>query len=190
MHKLLQKAPVRQWLALVGTATLILGACYVMLQQSTRLAANDQPVALAQTIKTQLDNGAAPNDVVSMQNINLRTNNNTFAVITDAEQHVLASSASLDGQSPLPPVGVFSYMKTHSSDTFTWQPASKVRLATYVIAYAGSGGAGYIITGQSLAEPEKRIDIYTSLALAAWLAVIAWASLTLLLPEKRFYRSK
>ena len=180
---------MRQWLALVGAATLILGASYTMVQQSTRLAANDQPISLAQTLTAQLDSGATPNDVVSLQSINLRSNNNAFAIVTDTQQHILAGSAILDGQSPLPPKGVFNYMKSHSSDTFTWQPAGGVRLATYIIAYAGPTGAGYIVTGQSLSEPEKRIDTYTKLALAAWIAVIAWASLTLLLPEKKFFKN-
>jgi hypothetical protein len=190
MYKLLAKQPVRQWLALAGTATLILGACYTMVQQSTRLAANDQPIALGQAILSQLENGAVPNDVVPAQSINLKNNTNVFAVIADGEQHVLASSATLDGQSPLPPKGVFTYAAAHGADTFTWQPAGNVRLATNVIAYGKAPDNGFIITGQSLAQPEKRIAVYGGLALAAWIAVLAWTSLVLLLPERKFTRSK
>jgi hypothetical protein len=185
MYKLLTKRPVREWLAVVGTATLVIGASYTMVQQSTRLAADDAPLALSQVIKSQLDSGASPNDVVTAHSVNLRSNTNTFAVITDAGQHVLASSASLDGQSPLPPKGVFNYTKARGSDSFTWQPAEDVRLATYVTTYGQAPNDGFIITGQSLSPAEDRIDTYGSLAMAAWLAVVAWNFLLLILPERR-----
>jgi hypothetical protein len=173
---------VRIWVAIAGTATLIIGAAYVMVQQSTRLSANDAPLALAQTIKSSLENGSSANDVLPAQTINLRTNNNLFAIVTDGSQHVLASSATLDSQNPLPPKGVFAYTKAHGNDLFTWQPAAKVRLATYVLSYGSAPNDGFIITGQSLSQFEKRVDTYTQLALAAWLAVLAWTCLVLLLP--------
>jgi hypothetical protein len=46
----------------------------------------------------------------------------------------------------------------------------------------------YIITGQSLSQAEDRINTYGLLALAAWLAVIAWCFLVLILPERRLKR--
>jgi hypothetical protein len=101
MHKLLANRVIRDFLAVVGTATLVIGACYTMVQQSTRLATDDLPLSTAQTIKVELENGATPNDVVPSQSINLRGNNNVFAIITDESQHVVASSAVLDAQSPL-----------------------------------------------------------------------------------------
>jgi hypothetical protein len=181
MH-LLANRDFRIWLAIAGAATLIIGTAYTMVQQSTRLSANDAPLAMAQTIKSSLENGASPNDVVPAQTINLRQNNNLFAIVTDDSQHVLAGSASLDGQNPLPPKGVFVYTKDHGSDHFTWQPAAKVRLATYVLSYTNASGGGFIITGQSLDQFEKRVDTYTQLALAAWLATLAWTFLTIVLP--------
>jgi hypothetical protein len=180
--RLLARQEVRIWLAIAGTATLIIGAAYVMVQQSTRLAANDAPLALAQTIKNSLENGATPNDVVPAQTINLRGNNNLFAIVTDGSQHVLASSATLDGQNPLPPKGVFVYTSQHGNDHFTWQPAAKVRLATYVLSYGNAPNDGFIVAGQSLDQFEKRVGTYTQLAFAAWLAVLAWTFLILILP--------
>src|SRR5947209_4143384 len=100
MHRLLSNKTNRLLAAIVGTATLVIGASYTMVQQSTRLAADDQPLASAQTIKIELENGAAPNDTVPAQSINLRGNNNVFAIVTDSTRHVLASSAVLDSQSP------------------------------------------------------------------------------------------
>lgn len=165
---------------------MIIGAAYAMVQQATRLSADDDPLALAQTIKQELVGGSSPNDVINSQLIDLSVNNNPFVIITDSSKHVLASTATLNGQTPLPPQGVFDYTAQHGSDHFTWQPAENVRLATRVSTYQHESDKGYIITGQSLKPYEDRINTYTALAVAAWLAVLAWNFLFLILPELKF----
>ena len=51
MKELWDKPQKRVWLAIVGSSTLILAAAYAMAQQTTRQAADDLPLATAQTIK-------------------------------------------------------------------------------------------------------------------------------------------
>jgi hypothetical protein len=87
----------RLWLAIVGATTLVLGAAYAMVQQSTRLAADDLPLATAQSIKYQLDNGADPNDIVPSIKTDLKNDASVFVTVTDNSRHVLASSATLNG---------------------------------------------------------------------------------------------
>jgi len=185
MKELLKNHRVRLWLAIVGVATLVIGASYTMVQQSTRLGADDQPLALVQTAKQQLDSGVRAADVVPTLQIDPRTNTSSFVIITDSAKHVLASSAILDGQPPLPPAGTFDYTSAHGSDRFTWEPASGVRLATRMLSYGTSPNNGYIITGQSLAPAEDHINTYGLLALVSWLAVMAWVTLLILLPGTR-----
>jgi len=167
----------------------VLGAAYTMVQQATRLAADDLPLTTAQTTKQELQAGAAPSDVIPSLKTDLRQDNSVFVIITDESQHVLASSASLNSQTPLPPKGVFSFTLAHDSDHFTWQPTSGVRLATRVLPYNKDSNSGFIITGQSLKPFEDRITVYGELATAAWLATIAWTFLTLLLPGYRTNRA-
>jgi hypothetical protein len=174
---------VRAWLAIVGVATLVLGASYAMVQQSTRLSADDLPLTTAQVAKQELQNGSDAKDVAPSLKTDLRNDTSVFMVITDSSQHVLASSAVLDGQTPLPPKGVFTYTDANGTDHFTWEPAPGVRLATRVTTYGKSPDNGYIITGQSLKPYEDRIDTYTWLAVAAWLASLAWSYLLILLPH-------
>lgn len=182
MKALLAQDRVKWWLAIVGTATILLVAAYTLTQQSTRLAANDLPLSTAQTIKSELATGAQPSDVVPTIKTSLRTDSSVFVTITDSSEHVLASSATLDGQPSLPPAGTFAFAKTHGSDHFTWQPKDGIRIAAYVLSYGTAPDDGFIIAGQSLKQAEDRIGTYGWLTLAAWLAVIAWASLILLLP--------
>lgn len=177
---------VRAWIAIVGAATLVLGAAYAMVQQSTRLSADDLPLTTAQVAKQELANNSDAKDVVPTLKTNLRTDISVFMIITDNTQHVLASSAVLDGQTPLPPRGVFAFTQQHGSDHFTWEPSPGVRLATRVTKFESKDSdSGFIITGHSLAPYEDRISTYTWIALAAWLAVVAWTYLLILLPRSR-----
>lgn len=185
MLKLLRHLQVRLWMALVGVATLVLGASYAMVQQSTRLSADDLPLTTAQVAHQELQGGSSASDVVPTLKTDLKTDTSVFMIITDNSKHVLASSAVLNGQTPLPPTGVFSFTAIHGTDHFTWQPQSGVRVATRVEKYGKSPDDGFIITGQSLKPYEDRITTYTWLALAAWLAVLAWSYLLLLLPSAR-----
>lgn len=183
MNKPLANPLVRAWLAVIGVATLVLGGAYAMVQQSTRLSADDLPLSSAQVAKQELESGSSPKDVVPTLKTHLRTDTSVFMVITDDSQHVLASSAVLDGQTPLPPQGVFSFTTYHNTDHFTWEPKPGVRLATRVTRYGSGADTGFIITGQSLQPYEDRISTYTWIALAAWLAAIAWSYLLILLPR-------
>lgn len=172
----------RIWLAVIGAATIVLAAAYAMVQQSTRLAANDMPATTAELIKRDLESGANPAEVVPPVKTKLGSDSSVFAVITDESQHVVASSAELSGQTPLPPKNVFEQVKKEGSDTFTWQPNSNIRMATVVVPYNSDQQKGFVITGQSLEPVEERVKTYTVLALAAWVAMVAWASLALMMP--------
>jgi hypothetical protein len=185
MKPLLENMQLRVWLAIAGVATLIIGSTYAMVQQSTRLSADDLPLTTAQVAKQELQSGSNPKDIVPALKTDLRTDSSVFTIITDSSKHVLASSATLDGQTPLPPNGVFGFTAQHGTDHFTWQPLNGVRLATRVIPYGKDPNAGFIVTGQSLKQYEDRISTYTYIALAAWLAVLAWSYLLLLLPRTR-----
>lgn len=183
MYRLLANPLVRAWLAIVGSATLVLGASYAMVQQATRLSADDLPLTTSQVAKQELQSGSNPKDVVPSLKTNLAYDTSVFMVITDSSQHILASSAVLNGQTPLPPSGVFSFTNYHGTDHFTWVPSPGVRLATRVTKYGSSPNDGFIVAGQSLKPFEDRISVFTWIALAAWLATIAWSYLMVLLPH-------
>ena len=182
MRELLAKTSIRYWLAVTGSCTLVLITAYAMVQQSTRQSANDLPIATAQTIKNALESGTAPTDVVSINKIDPSSNNNVFVIVTDSSRHVLASSVTLDSQTPLPPDGVFQYTSAHGTDRLTWQPKTGVRIALFTSTYGSSPNNGFIITGQSLKPFEDRTSTYGNLAIIAWFAILAWTTFTLIIP--------
>lgn len=176
MKKWLRRPEVRSWLAVLGASTLVLAAAYAMVQQSTRLSADDQPIVIGKTMVKELAGGAQPSDTVPNLNTDLREDPTVFAIVTDSGRHILASSASLDGKTPLPPAGTFEFTKNNNTDHFTWEPANGVRLATRMYNYGTGDNGGFIITGQSLEQAENKIKTYTVLVVAAWIAVFIWTS--------------
>lgn len=165
---------LRLSLAIIGTAAVLLLTAYTLVQQAGRHGANDLPLAAAQTIRHQLESGAKPADVVPQTKTDSLSDNTVFAIVTDNQPKVLASSLN-DEESALPPRGVFEYTASHSIDQVTWQTGSGARLATTVIPYKG----GFIVAGQSLSRVEQRVKLYTALIAVAFIVVLAWVFLTL-----------
>ena len=185
MKEELRKNRFRLWLALAGAVTFTIGTSYALTQQATRLAADDLPLSLSQNAKQEIESGADASDVVPALKTDLRTNNNAFVIVTDDSYHVVASSATLNNKTPLPPKGVFEFTKKHGIDQFTWEPASGVRLATNVSSYKD----GLIITGQSLKPAQDRVEAYTAIAVAGWLTSLIWLSVVLLMPTSGVKRT-
>jgi hypothetical protein len=187
MKKLWARAEFRMWLAVVGSASLVLGAAYLMVQQSTRLGANDQPIVNLQVAKNKLNFGIDPKDVVPQPMSDLAYDSVPFIMIADNSGSLVTTSALMNGNTPsLPPSGVFDYTIVHGPDRITWQPAENIRLATIVEKYAN----GYIVSGQSLKEPEKRISTYTAITAASLLFVVVWSSIVLFIKVPKIAKNK
>jgi len=45
MPKTSNNFPIRTWLAIIGSSTILLGAAYTMVQQDTRQSADDLPLS-------------------------------------------------------------------------------------------------------------------------------------------------
>jgi hypothetical protein len=188
MRELWGGQKIRLWLAIVGGATIVLGAAYSMVQQEARLSANEAPTAAAESAKSQLQSGKSPAVIVGFDKTDVKHNYQTFIIITDDKHKVLASSAQLNGKTPLPPNGVLENAGKYGSNTLTWQPEDDVRLATYVTTYKSEKGSGFIIAGKSLKLTEDRIGKITLIAVLAWIIMTVWLSLTLLSPLKKIKR--
>lgn len=170
---------LRIWLALVGSATLVLGAAYAMVQQSARLSANDAPLAAVRSAKEKLEDGKTPKEVIPTEETDLRSDSGVFLIVTDDSEKVLASSAVLDDEAALPTRGVFDQGDQKGLYSFTWEPKKGVRHATQVLKYDSDNGSGFVVAGQSLTQIEKRAGTYNLIAVLTWLAVVVWTTVIL-----------
>lgn len=186
---------LRSWLPLACGLTLVCGLVYAAVQQNFRQNANDPQVQMAEDAVELLEQGVVPevaldfapslpiegSQVVADQDI--QESLRPFLIIFDDQGQPLAASAVLHGTIPVPPKGVFDYVREHGEDRLTWQPQQGVRIAAIVTEYRDGGeiaakfggsksGNGFVLAGRSLREVEAREANLTKQILLAWLAAL------------------
>jgi hypothetical protein len=165
------------FLPVAALATLACGLIYVEVQQGLRSGANDPQFQLAEDAAARLDAGATPASVVdASRSVDPSSSLAPFVIVFDANHTVLATDATLDGGSPVPPHGVLDAARPGSPSTVTWQPRAGVRIAVVTVAWKG----GFVLAGRSLQRVEEQESNAQLIAGAAWLpmmAVLALASL-------------
>lgn len=177
----------RSWLAIVGSATILILLTYLMAQTSTRLSANEWPRFKGDEARNLLEQGMSPGGVILSTNANVAPNykrdltktDSQFLIITDKNKQVLETTVTVNDQTPHVPDGVLDYATQHGKHEITWQPAANARETIYVIPYSYGDAGGFVITGQSLTETESHIKVYGTLAGIAWLAMVIWTTLIL-----------
>lgn len=149
-----------------GVAIVIVGFCYVAVQQNFRMSANDPQIALAEDAAIRLGVGANPKDVLPPNNFVFGQSLSPFMIIFDDTGKLLTSSGPLTGTEPFLPTGVFEYAKIYGENRFTWQPESNIRQAAVLVYYDYTGKKpGFVLVSRSLKETENRIDNLGKMAL-------------------------
>ena len=188
MNTALKKIPlIRLWLPYLVLSVGLTMFAQVALQQSYRQNANDPQIQMAEDTATALEQGKKPADLVPAITVDLRRSLAPALIITDENLNVIASSARLDGRTPLPPHGAFeAALNGQGKDTaepgenrITWQPASDVRQAAVIVHYKG----GYVVASRSLREVEAHEGQLTQMAALTFIGLLV-ASLLLLLIVK------
>ena len=155
-------------------------------QQDYRMSANDPQIQITEDTTRQLSGGAPPAAFVAdLPKIDLRDSLAVFMLITDERGTLLAGSATLDGQTVLPPQTALSVAKDHGQSRFTWQPNSNIREALVVQYYHSARASGYIMVGRSLREVEQRESNLNRMALIALLGVIVLTGILWSVPRHR-----
>lgn len=160
------------WLPIAAAITALSGLIYVVAQQTYRQSANDPQIQLAEDAAAQLEAGAQPQTLVSSNKVDMARSLAPFLIIYDDTGTPLASSVQLNGQTPYLPSGVFTDARNSGEDRLTWQPQEGVRSATIITHFAGPH-PGFALSGRSLTEAEKRVDLLAPLVGLGWLATLA-----------------
>lgn len=158
-------------LVLSGIATLLGLALYAIPQTVLRLGAEDPQLQLADDLAARLEQGTTAANAVPATPVDLNRSLAPFVMAFDADGRPLASQAALDGAIPVPPRGVFDYVRTHGIDRITWQPRRGLRIATIIQRVDGPKG-GYVVAGRSMRIVEDRIDKIEEQAGLVWLGML------------------
>lgn len=151
--------------AATGLALLVYGAA----QQGLRQQADDPQVALAENAAARLDAGVGPASVAGAERVELERSLDPFVLVFDPSGQLLAASATLHGQPPDYPGGVFGTVRARGQDHVTWQPEPGVRSATVAVAWQG----GFVVAGRSLRLTEQHEDLIGMIVAFGWLVTMA-----------------
>jgi len=163
---------VRRWLPLAGLASAASLLVALVAQQVYRQSADDPQIELAREAALRLAEGAAPGDVMPATRVDFAVSLAPFVMVMDDAGAIRASSGRLGRAARAMPRGVLDHARETGEERVTWQPEPGVRVASVVVRYSGAA-AGFVVSGRSLRETERRIDQIERLASAAWLATLA-----------------
>jgi hypothetical protein len=158
--------------ALVALAliTIVAGGAYLIAQQVGRLSADDVPRALAQHWADRLAQGG-PIDAAGLgPAVELTSAASPFVVIFDSQHRVVASNASLQGETPMVPPGVLDAATSNGSNHVTWQPVAGVREAVFALPWTSTSDRGFVVAGIGLGPTEDRASQVRLAAALTWLA--------------------
>jgi hypothetical protein len=167
------------WLPVAAGVVVLGGLVYGAVQQSLRSGANDPQLQIAGDLAAQLAAGADPVELVGSGRVDLARSLAPYITVFDGTGRVQASSAVLEGRTPVPPAGVLEAAR-HQRNELTWQPRPHVRSAIVVVPFRHGDADGTVLVGRSLQEVERREDFLlwaTAGALAAALGVTAAVAL-------------
>jgi hypothetical protein len=171
-------------LVLGALATGLAFALNAIPQQVLRLGANDPQIAMATDVATALEQGnrnaiPQPDTLPALAGgagkVDIARSLSPFVIVYDDRGQPLASQAQLNGKIPVPPSGVFSYVRTHQQDRISWQPVlgrdNGVRIAA-VIQRVDGPHPGFVLAGRNMREVESREALVGQLAGLTWIGML------------------
>ncbi len=162
---------LRRWLPIAFAVTVVSGLVYVAVQQVLRQDANDPQIQMAEDAAEVLARGGTLEAAPAAGKVDLARSLAPFVVVFDDKGRPVASSGQLHGKDPVPPAGVFAYVRLHGEDRVTWQPEPGVRIAVVVAGFTGST-RGFVLAGRSLKETERRESQAEMESGAAWIIAL------------------
>jgi hypothetical protein len=146
---------LRRWLPLAAAIAVLCLLVYAAVQQSYRTGADDPQIQLAEDAVRALEGGATAASVLPTASVDIERGLAPFVIIYDGQGQPIAGSGTLRGHLPVPPQGVFEFVRTNGEERVTWQPEREVRIAS-VVRRSTAPAAGFVLAGRSLREVEAR----------------------------------
>jgi len=164
-------------LVLAGISTVLALALYAIPQQVLRTGADDPQIEMATNLASRINSSGVTGGLLQGAlatnggPVDMERSLSPFLIVYNDQGQALGSTASLHGQTPALPAGIFNYVRTHGEERVTWQPERGVRIASVIERVNGSQ-PGFVLAGRSLREVQARIDHVQNLAGLTWLGML------------------
>jgi hypothetical protein len=164
---------LKYWLPLAAALTAVFAFIYLSVQQDLRMGLNDPQIQMAEDAASALAANQPVDSLIpaNAAKVDMTQSLAPFLIVYDSSGSPVASGASLNNQVPIPPAGVFDYVRQHKEDRVSWQPAPDVRSAAVIVAVNGGQG-GFVLAGRGMREVEDRESQLTNMVMTGWLAAL------------------
>jgi len=177
---------IRCFIPLAVAITGLSGLIYWAVQQDIRIGSYEPQIQLSEDTASTISAGTDPVKAIPAGSIEITKSVAPYLVVFDDNGKVLSTNAKLNGQNPTIPQGVLDFAKANGQDRVSWQPLPGVRSAIIVTHFSNSKISGSVVSGRSLREPEKRIDLLGSqVGLAYVVTMVATFLATLIFADTR-----
>jgi hypothetical protein len=120
---------------------------------------------------SEIASGVKPDQAFPRNYVDLERSLEPFAIFYNDQGLPVTANGYLNQSIPTPPSGVFRYLRSHPTDTITWQPQPNVRIAAVIHRVAGPN-PGFLLTGRSLRLVEEQEAILRNMVFGGWLLVV------------------
>jgi hypothetical protein len=156
----------------LGIILTLLGAFGTFICQGLlRHGANQPQIQMGASYASKIESGVKPSEAIPHNNVDIENSLEPFAIFYDDNGAPVTATGFLNRTIPTPPSGVFHYVRSHTTDTVTWQPQPNVRIAAVIQRVSGPT-PGFLLTGRSLRVVEEQEDILRDMVFDGWFLVV------------------
>jgi hypothetical protein len=157
----------------LGLILSFLGGLAAATFQGLLRSGADQPqLQMVDSYVSQMSSGQKPGDVLPPGRVDLQQSLEPFAIFYNDQGEPVSSTGYLNQAIPVPPLGVFNYVRSHSRDKITWQPQRDVRVAA-ALGRVGGPNPGFVLVGRSLRAVEQQESVFRRMTFTAWFILVA-----------------
>jgi hypothetical protein len=151
--------------------TVMGGAASLTFQQMLRRGANEPQAQMAAFYASEIASGVKPDDAIPRNYVDLERSLQPFAIFYNDQGTPVTGTGYLNQALPAPPPGVFHYLRSHATDTVTWQPQPNVRIASVIHRVSGPN-PGFLLTGRSLLIVEQQESLFWRIVFIGWFVLV------------------
>lgn len=180
----LSRNPILVHAVVLGLILTVLGgAAAATFQGMLRSGANQPQAQMAAFYASEIASGVTADEAIPRGYVDLQRSLEPFVIFYNDHGEPTTSTGYLNQSIPKPPAGVFEYLRSHSTDTVTWQPQPDVRIAAVIHRVPGPD-SGFILSGRSLREVEEQEAAFWRMAFSGWFVILGLLALGAILLQR------
>ena len=121
-----------------------------------RHGANEPQAQMAALYASEIASGVKPDEAIPRNYVDLERSLEPFVIFYNDQGAPVTATGYLNQAIPTPPPGVFHYLRSHPTDTITWQPQPNVRIAAVIHRVSGPHPASSSRAAPSASSRSKK----------------------------------